>query len=256
MGERVTVYEIDRRRLGLGPAARPTAMSAGCRPMRSDPPAPRRRTRSAVLRTLAFPGPDIKLPPMSALPFGARVSIARDDERFAVDAIGWHYPARASRAARRNASRISSRSPSASSARPICGAARPSLGIDCSGLVQVALQACGRRLPARQRHAGKRARQADVALAELKRGDLIFWKGHVAIVRDAQDIIHANAHHMAVAIEPAERDRAHQGRPAADVTCDPADLAAATTLPQLAHRRDHLLQGSCRPGWPTIDDVA
>jgi cell wall-associated NlpC family hydrolase len=35
----------------------------------------------------------------------------------------------------------------------------------------------------------------------LQRGDLIFWEGHVAIVRDAQTIIHANAHHMATAIE-------------------------------------------------------
>jgi cell wall-associated NlpC family hydrolase len=43
----------------------------------------------------------------------------------------------------------------------------------------------------------------DVGLTDLKRGDLIFWKGHVAIARDAQTIIHANAHHMMVAIEPA-----------------------------------------------------
>jgi cell wall-associated NlpC family hydrolase len=35
----------------------------------------------------------------------------------------------------------------------------------------------------------------------LQRGDLIFWKGHVAIVRDAETLLHANAHHMATAIE-------------------------------------------------------
>jgi cell wall-associated NlpC family hydrolase len=38
-------------------------------------------------------------------------------------------------------------------------------------------------------------------LAGLRRGDLIFWKGHVAIVRDDRSIVHANAFHMAVAIE-------------------------------------------------------
>mgnify|MGYP003465467334 FL=1 len=38
-------------------------------------------------------------------------------------------------------------------------------------------------------------------MKHLKRGDLIFWKGHVAIVRDASTIIHANAHHMATVIE-------------------------------------------------------
>jgi cell wall-associated NlpC family hydrolase len=37
--------------------------------------------------------------------------------------------------------------------------------------------------------------------AHLRRGDLIFWKGHVAIVRDAETLLHANAHHMATAIE-------------------------------------------------------
>jgi cell wall-associated NlpC family hydrolase len=41
--------------------------------------------------------------------------------------------------------------------------------------------------------------------ANLRRGDLIFWKGHVAIVRDAATIIHANAHHMSTAVE-ATRD--------------------------------------------------
>jgi len=37
---------------------------------------------------------------------------------------------------------------------------------------------------------------------KLQRGDLIFWKGHVAIVRDANTMVHANAHHMATVIEP------------------------------------------------------
>jgi len=36
---------------------------------------------------------------------------------------------------------------------------------------------------------------------KLRRGDLIFWKGHVAIVRDAETIVHANAYHMATVIE-------------------------------------------------------
>jgi cell wall-associated NlpC family hydrolase len=39
-------------------------------------------------------------------------------------------------------------------------------------------------------------------LSALRRGDLIFWKGHVAIMRDRDSLIHANAYHMAVAIEP------------------------------------------------------
>jgi hypothetical protein len=48
----------------------------------------------------------------------------------------------------------------------------------------------------------EKALGAPGALAALKRGDLVFWKGHVAIVRDGTSLVHANAHHMAVAIEP------------------------------------------------------
>ena len=42
----------------------------------------------------------------------------------------------------------------------------------------------------------------DRDLSDLRRGDLLFWKGHVAIVRDPHTLLHANAHHMAVAVEP------------------------------------------------------
>jgi len=73
----------------------------------------------------------------------------------------------------------------------------------------------GHRLPARQRHAaGRLGKELDLAASKkLQRGDLIFWKGHVAIARDANSIVHANAHHMATAIENTPRgDCAHQGR--------------------------------------------
>jgi cell wall-associated NlpC family hydrolase len=40
------------------------------------------------------------------------------------------------------------------------------------------------------------------SLASLRRGDLVFWKGHVAIAIDPDTLIHANAHHMVVAVEP------------------------------------------------------
>ena len=46
----------------------------------------------SVLRAFAFPGADIKLPPITALPMGATLAITRQDERFAVTAFGWHVP--------------------------------------------------------------------------------------------------------------------------------------------------------------------
>lgn len=73
-------------------------------------------------------------------------------------------------------------------------------GIDCSGLVQLALCASGRACP----------RDSDMQQSafphinpnERQRGDLVFWKGHVGMLLDPDTLIHANAHHMAVAIEP------------------------------------------------------
>jgi cell wall-associated NlpC family hydrolase len=55
-------------------------------------------------------------------------------------------------------------------------------------------------------------------LSELKRGDLIFWKGHVAIARDAATLIHANGHHMMVAIESAAEAIARIKAAGSDVT--------------------------------------
>lgn len=75
------------------------------------------------------------------------------------------------------------------------------LGIDCSGLVQAAYHACGHLC------GGDSDMQRDglgVLLppdAPLQRGDLVFWKGHVAMMVDAETMIHANAHHMAVVYE-------------------------------------------------------
>lgn len=76
-----------------------------------------------------------------------------------------------------------------------------SLGIDCSGLVQAACLACGIACPGDSDQQEAELGQALPADAELTRGDLLFWKGHVALVVDDARMIHANAHHMAVAYE-------------------------------------------------------
>ncbi|MDN5786652.1 C40 family peptidase [Pseudorhodobacter sp.] len=76
-------------------------------------------------------------------------------------------------------------------------------GIDCSGLVQVSLLACGRPCPGDsdlQRALGDAIAEAEA----LQRGDLLFWKGHVAMMVDAELMIHATGHFMAVVIEPVD----------------------------------------------------
>ncbi|MBN2629175.1 MAG: C40 family peptidase [Rhodobacteraceae bacterium] len=74
-------------------------------------------------------------------------------------------------------------------------------GLDCSGLVQLAFHACGLPCPADSdlQQALGFALPDDAA---LQRGDLVFWKGHVALVADATRILHANGHTMSVAYEP------------------------------------------------------
>jgi cell wall-associated NlpC family hydrolase len=91
-----------------------------------------------------------------------------------------------------------------------------SLGLDCSGLVQQALRACGRACPRDSDQQAAMGR-ALADRADLARGDLVFWKGHVGLMLDGERLIHANAHHMAVAIEPldgaVERIKAAGGGP-------------------------------------------
>jgi cell wall-associated NlpC family hydrolase len=73
-------------------------------------------------------------------------------------------------------------------------------GIDCSGLVQLCFAMCGKKV-LRDTDMQSATIGSPISKAELKRGDLIFWKGHVALYRGDGTIIHANGHTMSVAIE-------------------------------------------------------
>lgn len=198
MGERVTVYETSDEGWAWGQLE--SDGYVGYLPANAlGRPGPPPTHRVAVVRTLVFPGPSIKLPPMAALPFGARLAITRQDGALAVTAAGGFVPARhlAPLEARADdAVAVAERFLGA----PYLWGGKTGLGVDCSGLVQIALAACGIACP---RDSDMQERAFPAAAGPMRRGDLLVWKGHVAIARDAATIIHANAFHMAVTIEPA-----------------------------------------------------
>ena len=160
--------------------------------------------RVSALCTHLYPAPDIKAPPLDLLSMNARLAVAEEMGHFArlADgrfAIASHLSALGDHA--QDFVAVAERFVGA----PYLWGGRTSIGLDCSALVQLSLQAAGVACP-------RDADMQEAALGEplpdwkslsvLKRGDLLFWRGHMGVMSDHEHLLHANTFHMAVAVEP------------------------------------------------------
>ena len=160
--------------------------------------------RVNVNRSFIYPRPDIEPPILAALPLGGALKIVGTKGDFARLANGGFVIARHLAPAEAKADDFVGVAEALLNV-PYLWGGKSCLGLDCSGLVQIALAQAGIAAPRDtdlQQQALGKPLPINAAASDLRRGDLIFWKGHVGIMRDGETLLHANAHHMLVASEP------------------------------------------------------
>jgi cell wall-associated NlpC family hydrolase len=154
-----------------------------------------------ALRTPIYPKPDIKSPHLGLVSLNSQLSVIDTADNFLHLADGQYIFSGHVAPLEEYAQDFVDVAISFVGTPYIWGG-RQSLGIDCSGLVQMALLAAGIKSP---RDSSEQCMLLGRKLedgAALQRGDLIFWAGHVGIMVDHTNLLHANAYHMQTAIEP------------------------------------------------------
>ncbi len=159
--------------------------------------------RVSVPATFLYPLPDIKSQPPVSLPMNARLEIVDSGEKFSKLANGQHVFTKHIRPLNEAEADFVGVAEKFLDV-PYYWGGKTSQGLDCSGLVQTALEACGifspRDTDMQETQLGQSLLIND--LDGLRRGDLVFWKGHVGIMADQKTLLHANGHHMMTVKEP------------------------------------------------------
>jgi cell wall-associated NlpC family hydrolase len=205
-GERVTVYEEHE---GWAWCQLQRDAYVGYLPAHMLGPTSKEPThRVTALRTFVYPAPNMKMPPLEALPLGAEIRVEDEGDYVRIADHGYVYAPHLQPIAQYESDFVTVAERFLGA--PYLWGGKTALGLDCSGLVQISLAAAGVSAP---RDTDVQAREigSQFPLSEpldLRRGDLVFWKGHVGIMCDAETLLHANAHHMLVAREPFAEARA------------------------------------------------
>lgn len=169
------------------------------------PPQPPPSHVVCVPRSFVYPEPELKAPAIAAHSMGARLRVTGEEERrgtrYALLGSGGAMIARHLRPVERHDGDYVSVAEQFLHTPYLWGGAS-GFGIDCSGLVQLAMFMAGRQVP---RDTDMQAAAVGTPLdaeAGLRRGDLVFWRGHVAVMTDGSSLIHANGYTMTVSREP------------------------------------------------------
>lgn len=156
--------------------------------------------------TFVYPAPDMKRPPFMRLSFSSEIAVSAQNGRFFELSRGGYVFA-GHLVPKEEKAKDYVRAAERLVGTPYLWGGRTSHGLDCSALIQLALQAAGIACPRdsdmQEAEAGEALPKPD--LNALKRGDLLFWKGHAGLMQSGDWLIHASAYHMETVVEPMRR---------------------------------------------------